>query len=32
MTNELKSILKGLGWCVFIALALNGVICAVYYG
>ena len=32
MTNELKSILKSLVWCVFIALVINGVICAVYYG
>ena len=32
MTNELKSILKSLAWCVFIALTLNGLLCAVYYG
>ena len=32
MTKELKNIVKGLLWCVFIALALNGLLCAVYYG
>ena len=32
MTNELKSILKDLMWCVFITFAVYGVLCAIYYG
>ena len=31
MTNELKYIIKGLLWCVFIALAVHGATMAIYF-
>ena len=30
MTNELKSILKGFAWCVFVSFAIYGVTMAIY--